>query len=88
MYWGEIISLENKALLLVLCLLIFLAGVSTVSASNVEDMSNNSNSLGTSDYENIALDTNSIENLDSSPNLKLLPQQKNITGEALLRYDY
>ena len=43
-----------------------MAGVSTVSASNVEDMSNNSNSLGTSDYENIALDTNSIENLDSS----------------------
>lgn len=49
-----------------LCLLVLLAGVSTVSASNVEDVSNNSNSLGTSDYDNIALDTNSIESLDSS----------------------
>ena len=72
-----------------LCLLIFLAGVSTVSASNVEDMSNNSNSLGTSDYENIALDTNSIENLDSSENSQALSSSSNndvvaSTGENII----
>ena len=45
-------------MLLGLCLLILLAGVSTVSASNVEDVSDNSNSLESSS-ENIALDINS-----------------------------